>query len=336
MSIKIYNAYRMRIRSLTDMHRFITACKQECLKQLQNNYNILYLRQAAQLIDDLVLHEERPLLSKELYQDFQAHLNHLLQKAEKQNTNVLSQYLNPVDNTTRMQEHRIIWSLVQDIVCNKIRTNTSQETVSPLNIHQELVYFPIDDESICFIAYGTIFNALLNDALHHPTNDKFHKLCQEFQLADFHYQNQTDAPDDISYEEYEKRYETWKRVMPSMIPAKDGIVIPFIDTHQLASLTYNNAKDIQWEKILPKERANKIAMQIIEARCLQAVPNTEYTANRFSALRKLHEELKNPNSHEFQEFQQLEQTLESLLPNLHWQLMSQTIQEFLTTRKGGN
>ena len=43
-------------------------------------------------------------------------------------------------------------------------------------------------------------------------------------LEDYHYQNQVDMPDDVSEEEWDKRSEKWDELMPSGIPAKDGIV----------------------------------------------------------------------------------------------------------------
>ena len=50
-------------------------------------------------------------------------------------------------------------------------------------------------------------------------------LQKQEDIMDYHYQNQTDRPDDLSEEEWEQRYADWKEAMPTWIPAKSGFGI---------------------------------------------------------------------------------------------------------------
>ncbi len=57
-----------------------------------------------------------------------------------------------------------------------------------------------------------------------------HELCEEIMkiegIVDFHYQNQTDRPEEISEEDWEHRKEVWDRLfMGSSVPAETGLML---------------------------------------------------------------------------------------------------------------
>lgn len=49
-----------------------------------------------------------------------------------------------------------------------------------------------------------------------------HIFAEQEDIFDYHYQNQSDQPEDISDEEWEKRYHDWKIALSEWIPAKNG------------------------------------------------------------------------------------------------------------------
>lgn len=64
------------------------------------------------------------------------------------------------------------------------------------------------------------------------------KIVDVNDLIDFHYQNQTDPPPDVSEEEYEKRKKTWDRLCPQTF--YDGMVYPLMDGHILSKVIEEN------------------------------------------------------------------------------------------------
>ena len=80
---------------------------------------------------------------------------------------------------------------------------------------------------------------------------RFTELLPE-KFEDFHYQNSTDKPDDVSDEDWWARSSKWDEIMPTWIPSKDGFVYTILDLQgvQVWFRDYHHKKQQEKEKNL--------------------------------------------------------------------------------------
>lgn len=87
-----------------------------------------------------------------------------------------------------------------------------------------------------------------------------HIFAAQEDIFDYHYQNQSEQPEGISDEEWEKRYIDWKTALPEWIPAKNGFGVslffaedlPFVPSDVFADGNYKT-----YQKTL-KDRMDQI------------------------------------------------------------------------------
>lgn len=83
--------------------------------------------------------------------------------------------------------------------------------------------------SVVLIPHQEKFLALFYD----NNNPEYLKLWQELkEVQDYHYQNSTDRPEEISAKEWEKRRKDWNEALPgSGIPSENGLIFQFLDSN---------------------------------------------------------------------------------------------------------
>ena len=112
------------------------------------------------------------------------------------------------------------------------------------DISSSLQIFPLKDK-ILFTFYGT---SSLEQILE-----------KEPDIEEYHYQNQSDMPEDMSEEEWEQRRIDWERAMPSGIPAKNGfgveLIVPTDIPLRLSEWLDNNDYE-KYKKPLEKRTAS--------------------------------------------------------------------------------
>ena len=59
-------------------------------------------------------------------------------------------------------------------------------------------------------------------------------------MEDYHYQNQSDPPEDISYEEYESRIEVWDKLLGEEGNYRNGFVYDIFDAYEFRKLLERN------------------------------------------------------------------------------------------------
>ena len=82
-----------------------------------------------------------------------------------------------------------------------------------------------------------------------PNNGSFYKILEELEglgFEDYHYQNQSDPPDDVLFEEYENRGRVWDKLLESSDGNyRDGFLYTIFDAYEfrkLISKNYYNGK----------------------------------------------------------------------------------------------
>lgn len=108
-----------------------------------------------------------------------------------------------------------------------------------------------------------------------PTSDKllFTLYGEKMELCDivkdapftqeYHYQNQSDKPEDISEEEWAQRYNDWKEAMPEWIAARNGFSVNFVDIYSFNFASgFDNLRATKFNIPDIKTRAKRLAFDV--------------------------------------------------------------------------
>lgn len=168
---------------------------------------------------------------KNLYKDYYQYiLNKYTEKTAELCLNLM-ELLPYLRAAYTLEDHQISKQLNYPNIL--IRNNTVIEIAKQIthieekeNIKAEIAIFPhSNNDNVLLLAFGTYFTEFMSSL---PD-------CYEtnYRLTDYHYQNQTDKPHDITQKQWELRRKTWDTAMPSGIPSKDGIIITIGSTDKL-------------------------------------------------------------------------------------------------------
>ncbi len=77
-----------------------------------------------------------------------------------------------------------------------------------------------------------------------------HHITLDDNFIDYHYQNSTDMPDDVTEEEWLEREETWEAILGGEAPAQRGFAYEFTNTY----IAWDIAEYVMQEKGLLKRK----------------------------------------------------------------------------------
>lgn len=233
MSLKIYDAYRMNIRTVQDIHSFT-----QKLKTYQSKAMMEYLighmaAYAARLTDTLCLNKH-PI----------------------EGINPPENLIRLMENHPNINQNRTLFSNTLAIVNDHIEDRRKQWFEE-----QSLCVFPQDENHICAMVFGKPLTHLFQTYHNGKADKQQTALFNDIQLEDYHYQNQTDRPENITENEWETRCTTWKHMMPSLIPDKDGILIMIITQNAYENMLYQITYDdlLKHPNLDKKHRAKNLA-----------------------------------------------------------------------------
>lgn len=338
MSIKIYNAYRIHVEQPAEICQFTKKLQEICKRHIMDYATKLIVDKTISIIDQCVLYTKNRAINNKMYHDFPKYLESLYLQANTSPQMILNQFqTNPekvIKVDPKYMEHFYPLSATKRIILHKIETDTYRSLNLPTNLLQEITLFPISSHEFCFIAFGDILNQLLQTYIKCPGDSEFHQYLNSIHLQDYHYQNQVDKPASISKEEWNLRAQTWNRIMPSMVPAKDGTIISILPVSELTYPIFDiSAKTILTHENTDKSvRCKKIAKQIIEIETIERLPIDEkdFPSAILRAIRTMNKDRVQPDHPEYQRYQTLFTTLEHILPDITEELLSQNIQEILS------
>lgn len=258
MSTKIYDAYRINIRTMSKLNNFIQKIKAYQTTQMKNYMARHMAAKIAKLSDTCYL-TQHPIQGI----------------TPPENLTVLAENHPRINNQSLFMS---AVSLVQDNIQDR-RKQWFEE--------QSICVFPQDDNHICCMVFGSPLTHLFQTYCSGKADAQQKALFEDMILEDYHYQNQTDRPESITEKEWEQRRNDWNRMLQSGIPARDGIFIIILsqDTYEnlLYSITYDDI--IQHPNLTPEQRAQKLAYDsVLQNYINQQTQNQELTMSHYLQL----------------------------------------------------
>lgn len=329
MSTKIYNAYLLSCNSTRELFTFLQELKTITLKQKGEHILTKIANQINYLMDLSYLYKADKL--DILYDDFPKYLTSIykevLQSPKAMLRNAYSSSpepftCNPTDSNFLNCSIR---RLNIESTLHKIEKHNLLQTYSPYNINQSIVFFPPTNElqnQIPCMVFGEELDQLFETACFQPEKLKpeYQTLFQTCQIKDFHYQNQTDKPDDISDSEWNFRKDTWDILLPTGIPSTDGIPVCILDFdifYWKYNIYYINSDMLQphFLNCKKEQRCHQLAFNMTESKHMTLIADENQTPydsiNLHNAIRK---EIKQKSGLYYETYQTYYQDLYQLLP----------------------
>lgn len=196
MSTKIYNGYIIREKmTLMDLNKRMIGLRVSYRKGALDYYKVLYMN-LVYLYEDLYVIDS--VFCKEKMKKFG--LMHEVHNKE----NALT--------TIAFNVHSNLRDKIVDAMDNTNRKNPVYDISASLQV------FPFEDK-ILLLFYG---NSVLEEL-----------LLYEADIEEYHYQNQSDIPEDMTEEEWNERYLDWKSAMPTFVPPRTGFGVQLVCEYDL-------------------------------------------------------------------------------------------------------
>ena len=268
MSTKIYNAYSCKQLNTQELNDFIQNLRKQCYLRLREQMYEQTHRKITRLIDLNAIYQTKPELSKLLYDHIELKLLSMYEEA----TEPPIRFTRKPDKTPITQQQQLkriaksplsIRTLCKESVEHKYRLSKISNDYYFYDAHNSIVLFPKDENTLLFQTFGKHINQFMNEIM----EGKHEQFQAQYDIKDYHYQNQTDQPEDISDETWQERSDTWDKVMPSGIPSKDGITIILteIDNYYALEKAPTDAMLQQLEKIRDKNaRIHRMAVELTD------------------------------------------------------------------------
>lgn len=244
MSTKIYNAYKFPKKlNIDELTKTVLAQRPLITIEAQKLYLNNYIRNFVKYYDECKLKPRK---------DINSHIVELNNKIEATS-----------DDSLKIRCKKII-SIYSNLLSNKYINaaididSYIQYVIKPEGYKSSLLVIPCGSKLLAM----TFGNSLLNDTLVNNLN-----------LDDYHYQNQTDKPDNISSKAWETRRKTWhKAIGPDYVPINHGFEFNLVDENYigLIGLKLYGLHDSQ-----SKESENLFTKEFIKS----LIPDIETRAN---------------------------------------------------------
>ncbi len=213
MSTKIYNAYRIKNMSGKELLKFLDIIKTECTKNEINRIWELIIKNSVDIIDNGVYHKVNNLSSKDYFTDIY------------HSCGINGGDYERIKSWLSFQS---VLSVSKELVKNKMKKADNDNSILTMeyDVNNSLCMFPSGNH-ILLMTFGNTINGIM---IHMLEDEGWSEFRKKYLFEDYHYQNQTDKPDNVSKSEWNKRERDWDKAMPSGIPSVDGICIKIIDS----------------------------------------------------------------------------------------------------------
>ena len=243
MSTKIYNAYKFPKKlNLNELTETVLKNKTEITKKAQALYFINFLNIFIKLYDENFVHDDK-WIDKE---------NEKLEsKIVANNTEIKTRITKDLivarkeikENNLKSAVMNIDWMLNSLVEANNIYPN--MPFCYPYNFNAKLLVIPYKSKILAMVFGNNILCQV---------------LINNLELLDYHYQNQTDKPDDISNKAWETRRKVWDSAIgPDYIPINHGFEFDLVDKLNLNLIEIKLSKN---EDILTKDFIDKNILDI--------------------------------------------------------------------------
>lgn len=311
MSTKIYNGFCMNTLKPAEILEFTKELREIMVNIYAKQYRKLCAEKLVKIVDELTLldHEKK----YEVIENY-------LQSLYKENLSIIK-IINSLNSGLKVPEKSIeeivkyfspsyfsVGGLSKEIVDEKIKATELSPTILNQDywIRSEIVLFPLEyannKSKLLFTSYGDEFTKVLFDICNKETPE-YKALCEKYGIKEYHYQNSTDKPDNVTDKEWDERAENWNKVWQG--PAnQSGIPVLILDSDMFL---YNMRLDEQnRNNYIPDiktkdERINKVARdKVLTIFCeMYAVKNNidKMEISDYShAFREFNKEIEKPDS----------------------------------------
>lgn len=352
MSTKIYDAYLVTIPTSESFLSFTNYVKEIMLNKVGTDILSNIAKKTCDTYDLSCLHKAGHI--DLLYTDFPTHLTAMYDNLFLSSKGIVNQFLSRNEQTQRPKttsndsnfQHTRLYRLCTEDTLAKVDLYTFVNRFGIYNIHNAMTFFPpvpklTDHHQIPCMVFGSqmieFFDILCNnpDKLSQSERDFF----TPYQVQDFHYQNQTDKPDDITDKNWKFRKETWDVILPSGIPCVDGITVPTLDM-ALFENKYNlftiSAKTLlpYLKDVTKEKRCHDLAVQFAEVHALQEKQSSQTTelspSDAYKISRLVKESLNQKTGRPYEVYQEYYQICQDLLPETFTtELLNTKIKDFI-------
>lgn len=330
MSTKIYNAYIVKLRDYKEYHQFVKGLQQLAVDDAKRQIYKRIADKIVQIHDEAVLYRTKhsEYFSSSpidvLYDDFPKSLVKMYINIVNPPKRILANPQNfyKIDKDNRFFLATILERLCVEDILSKSEYSMLSERNDSWNYRNEIVFFQTVEKKIVFQVFGNQIEDLFYHACWNPERLSKEALVffAKYDVKDFHYQNQTDRPKPVTEEEWKFREATWKRIMPSGIPARDGICNVLLDGNSIRNHFYDTEdtteKLMQYVNQYTKEsRCESLVNRMIESLALLEGPgNFESATEVAQYLRKVKSEIQKEGGTWFQLYWKIKREIEELLP----------------------
>ena len=223
MSTKIYDAYSIDIASAKELHSVIKSISNAfCATTLHDECAKLLARSVFNMTQETLFNIR--LQCRQRNNKMLAWNGRIITGIKDIITGMHKSKMDAIDNL----KHRSIFDAAiktaqAEIKLYEMDPDISECGFSPVN---SIVVFP-DNDSVKIMAFGNTLCSFMHMlCCDFSSNSEWQEsILGEYKLHDYHYQNSTDKPENISESDWNERAETWSRLLASGIPAKDGFEV---------------------------------------------------------------------------------------------------------------
>lgn len=339
MSTKIYNGYKMKKLGTSEMFQFVSELKEILYDFFNKQYTKLFQEECEKMIDSLSYADFK--------KDFET-IDKLLLSYEKAYRNDAKTIINNAEDDrvfsiegarrSMLSEYSTIGFKIREIIRGKASLAEVSHTIMNDDYYfcAEIVLFPIFRGYTLFLAYSDSFYHLLDTMISNKENNPtYTEFITKYGIEDYHYQNQTDKPDNISGYRWNKRSDDWDKCFRiSSIPSVAGISIELMNTEMffLKRLTSDKKPDLGFtskEDRIKKMAKHKVLDEYYEE--YKNKSNSEESAYRIflNAERAFKEECKKEDSKVNLRIKEKEKELENIIIDIDKKIIGGNIRSLI-------
>ena len=235
MSTKIYNGFKIKNLNLKDLKDFTKELSDLAYQKFLQNWKSDFAMETETLVDGLVIADSNNDFSK--VQDILENY-HMMSYSTKKVANAVRHRkdVSELYHPDLLKEYkwtainRLIYSLKEeDVLIGQIHP-----TIMDDYIHASIVLFPMTRNTCLMMTFSDDFTNWVYEIL---KDEKYTEFVEKYGLCDYHYQNQTDRPQNIPAREWNKRSKDWDFVCPGA-PSDCGIAIDLLDVDKFLTKTF--------------------------------------------------------------------------------------------------
>lgn len=258
MSTKIYNGFRIKHLTLKEQLEFNNEVTELAKIHFLDLYATLLADKLMTFIDHISFLDYKKDYEKlEDYLKKCYRMQYSVEKISNARYGAIDTDINKVIEALSSPYYSV-FTFMNYILEEDLKFSEIQKDIMSIESDMEstLVLFPITKKKTLIMSYSENFTSFFRKLC----DDK--SFCEKYELEEYHYQNQTDKPDDISSRAWTQRRKDWDKAVPTGVPSIDGMVVKLLDAKTFTISLLFKRKEIKklvMNKIPPRSaRVDKL------------------------------------------------------------------------------